>query len=286
MPWLRARRALLGLAVLTGTGVADAPAADSSRAANHARIWYAHHSGWLIETPRHLLIFDFIGDGGQDSVGRLVDRLLQTNASDERRVLVFVSHEHDDHYRSAIYKWQRRIPSITYVLGLRTREANGRVMLEARADTAFDGVRIRTIRSTDFGVGFFVEVDSLGVFHAGDHAQWDAGERAAYEREIDWLAASGSRVDLAFVPIATGAVCETSPDIEAGASYALIKLRPAVAFPMHVRCPDRLHLYRAFAERMRSYAGRGTLSYAERPGEGFDYDPRTRQVVRLRAGAE
>lgn len=283
---LRARCTLLGLAILTGAGVADALAADSSRVSNHARIWHAHHSGWLIETPRHLLIFDFIGDGGQDSVRRLVDRLLQASESDGRRVLVFVTHEHDDHYSSVIYKWQRRIPSITYVLGLHTRKAENRVMLEARADTVVDGVRVRTIRSTDLGVGFFVDVDSMGVFHAGDHAQWDASERAAYEREIDWLVASGVTVDLAFVPIATGWTCESSQDLEVGAAYALIKLRPAVAFPMHVRCPDRLHLYRAFAEHMKSYAGRGTLLYAERLGEGFDYDPRTRQVVRLRAGAE
>lgn len=283
---LRARHSLVGLAILAGAISPGAPGADPSGASIQTRVWYAHHSGWLVETPRHLLIFDFIGDGGEDSVRKLVDRLLQSSTTGGRRVLVFVSHEHDDHYSSRIYKWQKRDPSITYVLGLQTREGAGRVMLEARADTVLDGVRIRTIRSTDLGVGFFVEVDSIGVFHAGDHAQWSEGERTTYEREIDWLAESGSRVDLALVPIATGFTCETNQDLEAGASYAMIRLRPAVAFPMHVRCPDRLHLYRSFAERMKHYAGRGTLIHAERLGEGFEYDPRTRRIVRLRSGVE
>lgn len=282
----------LALGIFSPALAADLQRPDTSQASTHAKLWYAHNSGWFVETPRHLLVFDFVGTGMQDTVSSLLARLLKARESGEQRVVVFVTHEHDDHYSPAIYKWQKRIPSITYVLGLQTAKAGNRVLLVPRADTVVvDSMRIRTIRSTELGLGFLVNVDGLVIFHAGDHAQWEEKDRAAYQREIDWLAALGERIDIAFLPIAAvydphirfaePYACDAREEIKAGTSYALLKLQPAVAFPMHVRCLDQLRLYRVFAESMRIFAGRGTLLYAERLGEGFDYNQRERRTVRL-----
>ncbi len=278
---------LLAISMVLSSADTTAPApAPVATHEGEARIWYFHNSGWAVETARHLLVFDFIEAAGYDTVPRLATRLVETAVKDHRRVVVLVSHEHEDHYSPAIFRWQKLDPRILYVFGWKVRPSENRVLLEARADTVVDSLRIRTVRSTDSGVGYLVSADGLTIFHAGDHAEWDASARAAYRGEIDWLAALQQGVDIAFLPIATGETCEALDDIRMGATYALVKLRPAVAFPMHVRCTEKLGLYRAFAEGARAYAGRGTLLYAENPGDGFRYDPRSRRATRLDRHAE
>ncbi len=271
------------LLLLAQTWLARAqPAAPATRdSVPPARIWHLYHSGWAVETARHLLIFDFVDAAGYDTVSRLATRLLQDAERDRRRTVVFVSHEHRDHYSPAIYGWRKQAPGITYVFGWNLRRSGNRVVLDARADTLVEGIRVRTAESTDLGVGFLVAVDGLRIFHAGDLAEWGESDRARYRREIDWLAAFQPEIDIAFLPIATGATCDALEDIERGADYALMKLRPAVAFPMHVQCTDRLDLYRRYAERAGIYAGRGRVLFAERLAEGFSYDPARRQAARV-----
>jgi L-ascorbate metabolism protein UlaG (beta-lactamase superfamily) len=195
--------------------------------------------------------------------------------------VVFVSHSHDDHYSHVIHRWRKLAPGILYVFGWDAGHGANRLQLAARADTTVDSLRIRTVASTDTGVGFLVSVDGLTLFHAGDHAEWSESESVAYRREIDWLAGFGERVDLAFLPIATGYTCEPLQDIRVGATYAVTRLWPAVTFPMHVPCVDKLDLYRAFAEAVGPFAVRGTIQYAQRLGEGFRYDPLARRATRL-----
>lgn len=245
------------------------------------RIWYFHNSGWAVETRRHLLVFDFIDAAGYDTLTNLATRLLQSAEQDHRRVVVFVSHQHDDHYSRVIHRWRKVAPEILYVFGWNVGQKANRLLLAARADTTVDSLHIRTVASTDLGVGFLVSVDGLTLFHAGDHAEWSESESAAYRREIDWLAGFRERVDLAFLPIATGYACAPREDIRVGATYALTRLWPAVTFPMHVRCIDKLELYRAFAETVGAFAVRGMIQYPQRLGEGFQYDPLERRATRL-----
>ena len=71
-----------------------------------------------------------------------------------------------------------------------------------------DGMKIRTLRSTDEGVAFFVRFKEMTIFHAGDLNWWhweDESEaynemmRRNYQYEIGKI--EGERIDAAFLPL-------------------------------------------------------------------------------------
>ena len=67
---------------------------------------------------------------------------------------------------------------------------------------------VQTLRSTDAGVAFLVELDGVTVYHAGDLHWWHwLGEP---ERDNQWMAEAfrsairrleGKRIDVAFIPV-------------------------------------------------------------------------------------
>jgi L-ascorbate metabolism protein UlaG (beta-lactamase superfamily) len=95
-----------------------------------------------------------------------------------------------------------------------------------------DGVKITTIKSNDPGVGFWVETDGVVIFHAGDHANRWQDFSGPYKEEIDFLAATGKRPDIAFMPI-SGCNFGDQEAVKMGVCYALETLKPLVFLPMH-----------------------------------------------------
>ena len=83
--------------------------------------------------------------------------------------------------------------------------------------------------------------------------RWTDGSAAAFEAEIRWLEAQGARIDIAILPIATGAACDPRPSIWQGALLTTLVLKPSVLFPMHVRCPAKLDLYKQFSDVFSPY---------------------------------
>src|SRR6185436_16091247 len=61
----------LAFVIIAPALAADLQGPDTSQTSSHTTIWYAHNSGWFVETPRHLLVFDFVGTGIQDTVSQL-----------------------------------------------------------------------------------------------------------------------------------------------------------------------------------------------------------------------
>lgn len=226
---------------------------------------YLGTSGWRVVTPRHVLLFDWVeGDPALD------DRL-----TDGRSLTLFVSHGHADHASDSSIAAVASRPDARVVMGWDGPEAERRTVIGPREVRTIDGLIVRTIASTDAGVGFLVEADGVRVFHAGDHAQWSAAFQAAYRAEIDWLERTAGAVDVALLPVATGAQCEPHEHLFDGASYALRVLRARVAAPMHVRCPDRLEVYEQFRAHARN-AGVAARIFVP---------TRLHEEVRLRLGA-
>lgn len=236
-----------------------------------AFIWYLHNSGWAIKTKNHLLIFDYIGEGHPAPVKTLAGGLVNTDEIKHQRVVVFVTHEHGDHYSDQIFEWEKSVRDITYVFGWPVAKEGTYIKLSPGERRNVGALEVQTIKSTDQGVGFLVRVDGLTIFHAGDHARWDARSQALYEQEIDRIAQGAASLDLAFIPIATGLRCQPTESIAEGAYYAIEKLKPKAVFPMHIRCPDKLHLYREFAETGAKKKAGAKIYFAEKPGDGFRY---------------
>ena len=81
-----------------------------------AKITHLFHSGYAVETATHFLIFDYYqpspGKNFGIAEGIITDDYLKT----KKNILVFVSHNHADHFDPAILKWGMNNPAITYIL--------------------------------------------------------------------------------------------------------------------------------------------------------------------------
>jgi ankyrin repeat protein/L-ascorbate metabolism protein UlaG (beta-lactamase superfamily) len=221
-----------------------------------AVMWYLGHCGWAIKTAHHLLIFDYYNRGTNPTNPLLANGHINTDEIAGLNVTVFVTHEHEDHFDTTILGWQDAIANLTYVFGFRPEETgsfaesgyNGPAYeyFGPRTTGQLGGVEITTIEANDAGVGFLVKADGLTLYHAGDHAGWNEGQKEGYKREIDFLAEQAGSVDLAFLNI-TGCHCRDTVALMQGNLYTIERLAPAVMIPTHAS--GREYLYREVTAR-------------------------------------
>lgn len=216
------------------------------------KITYLGHSGFLVETAEHYLLFDYY-------TGKLPVFL------PEKNLTVFVSHSHQDHYNKEIFALQsgqngqdagneqqkNQKSFITYILSkdIRRKQAEELVkeenkLLFVKAHETYslweDRMEVRTLKSTDAGVAFVVEITEedkvYRFYHAGDLNLWKwEGESKAYNnnmeanyrREMERI--KGEHFDAAFVPL--------DPRLErfafGGMDIFLETAEAEVVFPMH-----------------------------------------------------
>ncbi len=215
---------------------------------NRMKITYLGHSGFLVETKEHYLLFDYY-------TGKLPVFL------PEKKLTVFVSHSHQDHYNKEIYAlWHDG--NVTYVLSkdIRRKQAEELVgrkdkLLFVKAHETYSleesVVIIETLRSTDAGVAYVVTVsegtEKYRFYHAGDLNLWKWAEEtkahnnnmeANFRREMERI--KGRYFDAAFVPL--------DPRQEefafGGMDLFLETAEAKVVFPMHFwKHPEIIRAY-------------------------------------------
>jgi len=179
-------------------------------------VWYLYHSGFAVETENTFLVFDYWRDtpSGGLSAGVIDSKEI---AAKHKKVVVFSSHNHADHYNPVILRWKREIPGVEFVLSRDIPAQEGALMAGVNSSYCHAGLSVRTFASNDEGVAFLVEVDGAVIYHAGDLNWWhwegepdDYNEDMArrYKAQVDKL--RGVSIDLAFVPV----------DPRLGAQYA------------------------------------------------------------------
>ena len=258
---------------LLALGFAAAVCASPAAAQPAVELQYLQHSGWIVRTETHVLVFDYVE---RLPSGPALPAALRLSADsfDDRRVVVFVSHGHDDHFDAGVGAWARTRPGIQYVVGSPSVELPGAKLMRPRETWSSAGLTVRTTASTDEGVGFLVTVDGVTLYHAGDHARWAESLERAFMSEIDWLKNTGQQIDLAFFPITTGTAgraCDPRPSIWAGVRSAARTLVPRVLIPMHVGCLDRLDLYARFQAEIGPDIAPTQIAAVTRRGQVFRY---------------
>lgn len=223
-----------------------------------AIVVYMHHSGWLVRTRSHLLVFDPVAAPGADVLDPL-----GIAASDVagRRMVVFVSHNHADHWDPSILRWAEDVPGIRFVFGWEFDGSPACVGLGAeRVTTSVEGVTIHNVHHAFDRVpesAFLVHVDGVWIYHAGDHSHPLAGQQPTFRSNLEYLRSIAPRVDLLFTPT------------WGGEAFAIRELRPRVVFPMH--SGGREHEVVRWAHR-RDIASLGlVLGVAEQGGRCFFY---------------
>jgi len=166
-----------------------------------AHIRYLGHSGFLVDTPRCVYIFDYW-------VGSIPP------LDPEKPVCMLASHAHHDHYETAVFP-KLRAAGAKHLFAVLSDDihyssypadvpvfpiaANERMTLP-------DGSHLTTLRSTDQGVAFLLETESGTYYHAGDLNDWtwpgepeneNAAMCADYQAEIRKL--RRTEIDVAFV---------------------------------------------------------------------------------------
>jgi TonB family protein len=267
---------LLSAGIAAGAGL---PAAGLT-----AELRYLQHSGWLVKTASHVLVFDYV-EGIPGGTPLCAAAAVKPEDLDGRSAVVFVSHGHVDHYSPAIAEWARQQPTIRYVVGWPDSHLPEAHVMKPRETWSPGDLVVTTTGSTDEGVGFLVTVDGLTLYHAGDHARWSDESAEAFEAEIRWLESRPSTIDLAFFPIATGAACDPRPSIWQGVRFAALVLKPRVLIPMHIQCLDKLDLYEQFRSEVSAELGATSVVAPTLVGERFHYEGGRLNRVRVATAA-
>ena len=161
------------------------------------KVTYLGHSGFLLEMEDAFFLFDYYkGELPQMDAGK--------------KMFVFVSHGHYDHYRKEVFSLREQFEQIRFLIcsDISVREEEDVISIKPNEERETMGCMIRTLRSTDEGVAFLVKYRGKTIYHAGDLNWWhwegepeeyNTAMRRAYQSEINKL--QGEKIDVAFVPV-------------------------------------------------------------------------------------
>ena len=232
--------------------------------ANTLKVTYIYHSGFLVETERSYLLFDYWKG--------------EIPAMDYKKELyIFASHGHRDHFSDDIFKLENRCEKVQYILSSDTKDSTRNwakaenVHFMAPHETLdVDGVHVETLFSTDEGVAFLVQADGRSIYHAGDLHWWHwPGEpeednewhRQAFQKEMTYL--SGKEFDCAFVVLDP----RQEEAGEWGMDYFLKTARSRYIFPMH--CWNNYRMIREYKVKNDAKYLTGQIMEITAPGQEF-----------------
>ena len=200
---------------------------------DYAKITHIFHSGFLVETENHTLIFDYIEPKNYDK------RISDDFFINKENSFIFVTHSHKDHFYSKIYDWSKYNSELIYILSndiIPNHSEPNIYLMEKYNNLKIKEAEITTYGTTDKGVSFLVKVDGINIYHAGDLNWWhwksdssttQKKEEIEFKQEVDNL--KNVNIDIAFIPV--------DPRLEEfyylAAEYFAKTIKPQVIVPMH-----------------------------------------------------
>lgn len=212
------------------------------------RIIFVHHSCFVVEISDNVLIFDYF-DGSRVDGWHFTGELPVYES--QKKIYMFASHSHRDHFDWDILRWADRYPNIRYILSKDIRISSNFLKKhgidpEVRERVTFvapdhkyrlEDLQIETLRSTDAGVAFYVNCGGMGFYHAGDLNDWrweGAGDLINGKMQRDYRfqirKLSGKPIFAAFVPLDPRLLEHQC----LGMMYFLEKTDARHIFPMHM----------------------------------------------------
>ena len=136
---------------------------------------YIFHSGFLLETEKSILIFDYWMDPA-NVMKPYID------PSGSKHIYVFASHFHEDHFTKETFEWSQNNPftDYTYILSKdiikrsRAKKEDADVWMAKGSAWEDENIKVIATGSNDSGVSWIVETEGKTIFHAGDLCNWYA----------------------------------------------------------------------------------------------------------------
>jgi L-ascorbate metabolism protein UlaG (beta-lactamase superfamily) len=240
-------------------------------------ITYIGHSGFLMEWENCYWLFDYY----KGSIPVLAPG---------KKLFVFSSHKHADHFNPEIFSLKDQYPNIEYILSsdiklpkeyregaeasvqdrVRSVEPRREYLLQ---DAQGHPIVLKTLRSTDCGVAFLLSYLETTVYHAGDLNHWiwkgetkqvNNNMTAMFEKEMMEL--QKLPIDIAFVPL--------DPRQEEWYYLGLQKLldtaRVRYVFPMHFW--DKPEIVQQFRQERGRYMNGALLMDVKEAGQRWHLD--------------
>lgn len=189
------------------------------------KVTYINHSGFFVELEDAYFLFDYYH-------GKLPEDL------EDKKLYVFSSHAHFDHYKKKIFQLRERFTKVYYILSsdIKTQETELVYKMKPYEKLELEECHIQTLKSTDEGVAYLLQYKGKTIYHAGDLNWWHWEEEEddfnipmgeAYRKEIDSL--EQRKIDLAFVPTDL----RLQKEYFWGLNYFLEHTDTTYVFPMH-----------------------------------------------------
>ena len=228
---------------------------------------YIYHSGFLLEFERAYMLFDYY-KGDIPSLDK------------KKKLYVFVSHSHPDHFNEDIFDIFRDHKDVEYILSndvvpKKQEDADRSYSLEPNKEYYFNELGVETYLSTDQGLAFMVSYNGKTIYHAGDLNWWtwvgfETEEEydnltRNFKNEIDKM---GARlIDIAMVPLDP----RQGDRFDWGMKYFIEKTRPRHLVPMH--CWNKFEVIDKFRSRNKDLLGDIDLVDTNKiPAEGIILD--------------
>ncbi|MBF1206516.1 MAG: MBL fold metallo-hydrolase, partial [Fusobacterium periodonticum] len=197
-----------------------------------------YHSGFVLELEKSILIFDFyrIPTDKKNEEESFISKFIKRT---DKKIYVFSSHSHSDHFNKEILKWLNLNENIKYILSddIKIHKHKNFYFTKEGDSFELDNLKISTFGSTDLGSSFYVNVEDKNIFHSGDLHLWhwedDTLEEEktmydAYMSELEKIKKL-DRIDIAFVPVDPRLGVNTLEGVEL--FYKVLK--PKLIVPMH-----------------------------------------------------
>lgn len=224
----------------------------------NAKVHYLFHSGFSLETENHFLIFDYYMDYPHSGDKFIENGVIGAKEiKTDKKVLVFSSHSHHDHFSPVIMEWEKYNKNIKYILSsdIKPGRYSDNIYLISPNDILkVEDVDIKAFGSSDLGVSFLVRLDGLSIFHAGDLNWWywwdDTEEEISkaeklFKDEIEKI--RGEMVDVAFFPVDP----RLEHNFHLGGEYFIREVKPKVFFPMHLW--EKYDIIKDFKAKVKGY---------------------------------
>lgn len=200
------------------------------------KLTYLYNSGFCLEIENITLIIDFY----KDPSGIVKNKILPN----KRRIYVLCTHNHADHFSHEIFEWNKLNDEITYILSKEIKDSINKTNLnifyvEKSEYYEDEHIFVKAYGSTDIGSSFFIKVQDLQIFHAGDLNNWHWNEESTmveieeaernFKLELEDIKREIHVLDVALFPIDP----RLGQDFMKGVTQFITAIKVKFLVPMH-----------------------------------------------------